>query len=98
MSQYGAKGAALVENASGIRLLGVDPKKGGQGVGRALTNACIQLAQDKEHSQVILHTTVVMKVAWALYEKLGFVRTPALDFELYGVQILGFNLSLGNHN
>jgi ribosomal protein S18 acetylase RimI-like enzyme len=96
MSQYGAKGAAaLEENASGIRLLGADPKESGRGIGRALTNMCIELAQEKAHSQVILHTTVVMKVAWALYEKLGFDRTPSLDFEQYGTQILGFSLRIG---
>jgi GNAT superfamily N-acetyltransferase len=96
MSQYGTQSAAdLIANASGIRLLGVDPKQGGRGIGRLLTNKCIQLARDKGHSQVILHTTVVMKAAWALYEKLGFARTPSLDLEQYGAKILGFSLQLG---
>jgi ribosomal protein S18 acetylase RimI-like enzyme len=95
MSRYDAEGLATEMNStSGIRLLGVDPKFGRTGAGRALTNACIQLARNKEHSCVVLHTTEVMKDARALYEKLGFERSPTLDIERYGVPILGFTLQL----
>jgi ribosomal protein S18 acetylase RimI-like enzyme len=95
MNQYGVEGAtSRIENASGIRLLGVAPSMGGRGIGRALTRACIQLAQDKKHAQVVLHTTAAMRIAWALYEKLGFVRVPSLDVEQYGAKIRGFILQL----
>ena len=95
MAQYGSGGTTSeVKNASGIRLLGVDPVHRGAGVGRALANACIQLARDAGHAQVILHTTQAMRIAWDLYERLGFVRAPELDFLQEGFPVFGFRLTL----
>ena len=46
MSQYGSGGIATqVKDASGFRLLGVDPNTRGQGIGRLLTLHCIELAR-----------------------------------------------------
>src|SRR6478609_3778394 len=65
MAQYGSGGAATsVKNASGIRLLGVDPKFRKAGAGKALARACIALAKEAGHEQVVLHTTQAMKIAW----------------------------------
>ena len=95
MAEYGSGGTATaIKDASGIRLLGVDPKFRNSGAGRALANACIQLAREKGHSQVILHTTQAMRVAWGLYERLGFARSEDLDFSQQGLLVFGFRLSL----
>ena len=95
MARYGSGGTATSEeNASGFRLLGVDPNSRKAGAGRALSNACIQLARDSGHSQVILHTTQAMQVAWGLYEKLGFERSPDLDFLQEDLPVFGFRLRL----
>lgn len=95
MADYGSGGTATAErNASGIRLLGVDPKFRGSGAGKALTCACVDLAREKGHSQVILHTTRAMQVAWSLYERLGFVRSEDLDFSQQGLPVYGFRLKL----
>ena len=95
MVSYGSGGTATLEkNASGIRLLGVEPRSRGAGVGKALTNACIQLARDRTHSQVILHTTEAMRVAWGLYLKLGFERSADLDFLQEQLPVFGFRLRL----
>ena len=95
MTHYGSGGiASTIENASGIRLLGVDPRFRGSGAGKALTNACIELARAQGHSEVILHTTAAMRVAWTLYEKLGFVRAEELDFLQEGYPVYGFRLRL----
>jgi GNAT superfamily N-acetyltransferase len=95
MSKYDTEGPTTeMKFTSGIRLLGVDPKLGRTGAGRALTNACIERARDNAHSQVVLHTTGLMKVARVLYESLGFERSPSLDIERYGVTIYGFTLQL----
>ncbi len=95
MARYGSGGTATSEkNAPGIRLLGVDPDSRGAGVGKALTNACIRLATDNGHSQVILHTTQSMKVAWELYLKLGFARSLDLDFIQHKLPVFGFRLRL----
>jgi GNAT superfamily N-acetyltransferase len=95
MTQYGSGGiATTIPNASGIRLLGVDPRFRGAGVGKALTNACIQLARDAGHREVILHTTAPMQVAWKMYERLGFVRAEELDFQQEGYPVLGFRMPI----
>ncbi len=95
MAEYGSGGTATtVQKASGIRLLGVSPKSRNLGVGRALTQACIQLAREKGHAQVILHTTQAMQIAWQLYERLGFVRSEDLDFSQQDLPVFGFRLPL----
>ncbi len=96
MSRYGSGGTATREkNASGIRLLCVDPESRGMGVGKALTDACIQLAKDHGHSQVILHTTQAMQVAWRMYLKMGFERSADLDFSPQeNFTVYGFRLGL----
>ena len=95
MAAYGSGGTATGQkNASGFRLLGVDAKARGAGVGSALSQACIQKARDYGHEQVILHTTQSMKVAWKLYLKLGFKRSKDLDFMQENLPVFGFRLNL----
>ncbi|MEZ5461926.1 GNAT family N-acetyltransferase [Dokdonella sp.] len=95
MAQYGSGGTATAErNAAGIRLLAVSPRFRGQGVGKALTLACIERATGAGMSQVILHTTDAMKTAWTLYEGLGFARSRDLDFNQEGLPVYGFRLPL----
>lgn len=95
MAEYGSGGTATRErDASGIRLLGVDPRFRGLGVGKALTWACVRLAEEAGHGQVILHTTQAMRVAWGLYERLGFVRSQDLDFMQGELPVFGFRLHL----
>lgn len=95
MAQYGSGGTATLErDAAGIRLLGVDPAVRGLGVGKALTNACLDLARAQGRAQVILHTTRAMQQAWRMYEGMGFQRSEDLDFEQAGFPVFGFRLGL----
>ncbi len=95
MAHYGSGGTATRErNASGIRLLGIDPRFRGLGAGKALTEACIDLARAAGHGQVILHTTQAMTQAWAMYERMGFRRSEDLDFLQQGFPVFGFRLAL----
>lgn len=97
MASYGAGGEAMrLPHTSGIRLLGVDPARRGSGVGKALTEACIALARERGHRQVVLHTTRPMQVAWGMYERLGFVRSTELDFLQQDLPVFGFRLVLGD--
>lgn len=96
MAQYGSGGSATQEkNASGIRLLAVDPAVRGAGIGRALTLACVDLARAAAHAHVVLHTTAAMRQAWAMYERMGFRRAEDLDFLQQGFPVYGFRLPLG---
>lgn len=95
MAKYGSGGTATQEkHASGIRLLCVDPRFRRSGVGRTLTNACIALARQDGQHQVILHTTQMMQVAWNLYQKMGFERSPDLDCCADDIGVFGFRLWL----
>jgi len=95
MQYYGSGGTAIKErNAAGFRLLAVDPSAQGQGVGRLLTNECIRKAKDKRRSQIIIHSTKAMKVAWKMYQSLGFKRSEDLDFMQGDLPVFGFRLLL----
>lgn len=97
MAQYGSGGTAIEEqNASGIRLLAVAPAARRMGVGKALTEACIARARVRNHANVVLHTTEAMKVAWGMYERLGFERATDLDFMQEQLPVFGFRLRLAS--
>ena len=93
MSYYGSGGTATQEkNASGFRLLAVDPKYRGLGIGKQLTLACIEKAKKDQNEQLIIHSTRYMEVAWIMYEKLGFKRSEDLDFMQQELPVYGFRL------
>jgi GNAT superfamily N-acetyltransferase len=95
MKYYGSGGTATLEqNASGFRLLAVDPLIRGFGIGKLLINECIRKAKDNNHAQVIIHTTMAMQTAWKIYEKLGFRRSADLDFMQEELPVFGFRLIL----
>jgi len=95
MKYYGAQGTATTEeDAVGFRLLAVDPTIGDKGIGKLLINACIQLAKDEGQKQVVIHSTNAMKIAWAMYEKMGFERAQDLDFSKEDFPVFGFRLVL----
>ena len=65
---------------TGIRLLAVAPESRGQGIGRMLMEECIRRSRQQGAEAVGLHTTPLMSVAAAMYERIGFVRVPEFDF------------------
>ncbi len=65
---------------AGIRATAVDPAARGQGIGRALVDACITRAVAVGASSVALHTASFMVAAIALYASAGFHRAPQHDF------------------
>jgi ribosomal protein S18 acetylase RimI-like enzyme len=96
LASYGASGAVAHErDASGFRLLAVDPAARGTGAGRALVDACLARARARGHRAVVIHTTRAMRTAWGMYERLGFRRAPELDFVQGGaLEVFGFRLAL----
>jgi ribosomal protein S18 acetylase RimI-like enzyme len=63
-----------------FRLLAVDPTSRGKGIGRALTEECLRRARALGAPVIGLHTTSLMEVARALYQRMGWVREPKYDF------------------
>ncbi|HAS45141.1 MAG TPA: GNAT family N-acetyltransferase [Microscillaceae bacterium] len=97
MQFYASGGKATQEkNAAGFRLLAVDPTHRGHGLGRLLTEACIDKAKEAKVNQLIIHSTNTMKVAWKMYENMGFQRSTDLDFMQGEIQVCGFRLILKN--
>lgn len=95
MQYYASGGTATSEkNSAGFRLLAVADEARGQGVGKMLTLACIRKAQDKNLKQVIIHTTLAMKNAWSMYERIGFKRSDDLDFMQGEMKVFGFRYLL----
>jgi ribosomal protein S18 acetylase RimI-like enzyme len=97
MAGYGSGGRAPHEgDAAAFRWLATSPAARGRGVGKALAGRCIELAQASGRQQVILHTTGAMTVAWRMYERMGFVRAPELDFMQERLPVFGFRLRVAS--
>ena len=85
----------MLDGEAGIRMLAVDPRAWGNGIGTALTLACIDLARADGKHRVVLSSTVHMTTAHRMYTKLGFHRVPELDWDpVPGVHLLVFALDL----
>ncbi len=95
MQYYGSESIASKEkNAAGFRLLAVSPKARGLGLGKLLSQTCIALAKIEKHKQLIIHSTHAMKIAWKMYENMGFKRSKDLDFAKNNFPVFGFRLIL----
>lgn len=95
MQYYGSGGSAPKERyAAGFRLLAVSYNAKGKGIGKLLTNYCIELAKKEKQNQLIIHSTKAMEIAWKMYEKLGFKHSEDLDFMQGDLQVYGFRLFL----
>jgi GNAT superfamily N-acetyltransferase len=78
-----------------VRLLAVLPAARGQGIGAALMAECVRRARIAGAAALGLHTTDMMQAAIRLYERMGFVRTPDLDFSpAQGMLVKGYRLDL----
>jgi GNAT superfamily N-acetyltransferase len=74
-----------------VRMLVVDPAARGKGLGRRLTEECIERARRDGAATIALHTSPAMKVALALYLKMGFAlerRVPDRFGVPYGVYLM----------
>jgi GNAT superfamily N-acetyltransferase len=88
-------GASVTLTWPEVRLLAVAPAARGQGIGAALIHDCIQRAHQSGAAALTLHTTDMMQVAMGMYEKMGFVRAPELDFHPGpGITVKGYRLDL----
>ncbi|MGY6500550.1 MAG: GNAT family N-acetyltransferase [Acidimicrobiales bacterium] len=83
------------EHAAGIRMLAVAPHAQGRGIGEALVEHCVARAHDTTRAELILHSGLSMVSAHRLYERMGFVRDPNLDWwPTPGMELLGYRMHL----
>lgn len=71
---------AMAPHQTEFRMLAVDPKARGRGVGRALVEACLARARATGHREIVLSSLADMRTAHRLYASLGFERAVDLDW------------------
>lgn len=77
-----------------FRMLAVDPAARGTGVGSALTRHCITRSRELGFRGLTLSSAKNMAAAHRLYERLGFVRRPDLDWApIPGVDLIAYVLT-----
>lgn len=78
-----------------FRMLVVAPEARKQGIGEALVRACLDRARAAGCTAMRLSTQTAMTDAHRLYERVGFTRTPDLDWSpAPGVALLAYFLPL----
>jgi ribosomal protein S18 acetylase RimI-like enzyme len=94
--QPGSRYAELSVNGEAeFRMLAVDSRYRSRGVGKALVRACGARAQAAGCRRLVCCSRPDMHTAHHLYERLGFVRAPDLDWEpVSGFLLLGYALAL----
>jgi ribosomal protein S18 acetylase RimI-like enzyme len=78
-----------------FRMLAVSPAARGRGVGEALTRVVLDRAVELGFAAVVLSSSRGMTTAHRLYERLGFRRTPELDWVPEpGVSLITYRVEL----
>ncbi len=79
----------------GVRMLAVDPKWQGKGIGKSLVDYVIERAKHDKARSIFLYSLEAMKVAHRIYMNLNFERTPSRDYLMdNGRYLLAFTRSL----
>lgn len=81
------------ENWSYIRSLGVNTKYRGYGIGKKLTDLCLDYARETNEKHIALHTSEFMDAARAIYEKKRFRKTKEIEYlgKRYWIYLLDLN-------
>jgi ribosomal protein S18 acetylase RimI-like enzyme len=89
----GVGDAPLEPGEAHIRMLGVDPAARARGAGGRLMAECEAHARAAGKTHITLHTTMQMKAAQRMYERLGYVRDADRIFP-DGFVLLGYRKEL----
>jgi ribosomal protein S18 acetylase RimI-like enzyme len=84
-----------VDGEAEFRMLAVDSRFRGRGVGETLVRACAARARAGGCRRLVCCSRPDMHTAQRLYDRLGFARAPDLDWEpVPGFLLLGYALEL----
>lgn len=78
-----------------FRMLAVSPQARGRGVGEALVRTCLERATELGYDALVLSSMPTQTRAHSVYARIGFRRTPELDWSpVEGVDLLGYRIDL----
>jgi DNA-binding MarR family transcriptional regulator/GNAT superfamily N-acetyltransferase len=77
------------DDVAKLRLLLVEKKARGLGIGRALTEQCIRFAREKSYKTITLWTQSILVAARDIYQRAGFRRIAEQKHHSFGVDLVG---------
>jgi DNA-binding MarR family transcriptional regulator/N-acetylglutamate synthase-like GNAT family acetyltransferase len=72
-----------------LRLLIIEPRARGVGLGRRLVDECIAFAREKGYRKLVLWTQSNLAAARAIYRKTGFVKVEEQKHADFGIRLTG---------